>query len=142
MQNNTSHSMLNLQKYFFIFSLAALSFLVSLQASAHEGGEPVYLLVQVDVANWDKFKEYQQAAMPSLIENKAKVLIATESVNTLEGKWAGTWTVVIEFPSMEMAEGWYNSASYQKAIPYRHAADNFTNMIIAKQYKMPAPPAK
>ncbi len=69
--------------------------------------------------------------MPSRIENKAKVLVATERVKTLEGEWASTWTVIIEFPSMGMAEKWYNSASYQKAIPRRHAAANFTNMIIA-----------
>jgi uncharacterized protein (DUF1330 family) len=40
-------------------------------------------------------------------------------LTVLEGEWAHPRTVIIEFPSREAAEGWYNSPAYQKIISLR-----------------------
>jgi len=31
----------------------------------------------------------------------------------LEGGWDGNWAAILRFPSLAMAESWYNSAEYQ-----------------------------
>jgi uncharacterized protein (DUF1330 family) len=47
----------------------------------------------------------------------------------LEGQWQHPRTVIIEFPSREAAEGWYNSPAYQKIIGLRHKSSS-GNLVI------------
>ncbi|MFK5980232.1 MAG: DUF1330 domain-containing protein [Rhizobiaceae bacterium] len=103
--------------------------------------EPVYMIAQIQVDDMDKFfNQYGPAAGASLMENGAKILVATPTHKKLEGEWAGNWTVIVEFASQEMADGWYNSSDYQaNAIPLRHSSTAFGNMIIVPAF---APPTK
>jgi uncharacterized protein (DUF1330 family) len=41
------------------------------------------------------------------------VVALSPAPKVLEGIWGGNWTVVIRFPSMAVAEAWYNSPEYQ-----------------------------
>ena len=48
--------------------------------------------------------------------------LAMGPVTVTEGTWPGE-VVLMEFPSREEAENWYNSAAYQKILPLRvHSA--------------------
>jgi uncharacterized protein (DUF1330 family) len=48
--------------------------------------------------------------------------LAMGPVTVIEGTWLGA-VVLMEFPSREQAEDWYNSAAYQKILPLRvHSA--------------------
>jgi uncharacterized protein (DUF1330 family) len=47
----------------------------------------------------------------------------------LEGEWQHPRTVIIEFPSREAAEGWYQSAGYQEIIGLRHQSSK-GNLVI------------
>lgn len=48
--------------------------------------------------------------------------LAMGPVTVMEGTWPGA-VVLIEFPSREQADNWYNSAAYQKILPLRvHSA--------------------
>jgi uncharacterized protein (DUF1330 family) len=88
---------------------------------------PVYMIAQIQIEDQDKFfNEY------------GKVLVATPTVNSLEGDWVGNWTVVIEFPSEEAAlSDWYASESYASAIDIRMAATSAGNMVIAPGFVPP-----
>jgi uncharacterized protein (DUF1330 family) len=47
----------------------------------------------------------------------------------LEGEWPQPRTVIIEFPSRDAAQGWYDSADYQKIITLRHKSSS-GNLVI------------
>jgi uncharacterized protein (DUF1330 family) len=100
---------------------------------------PVYMIAQIQIEDQDKFfNEYGPAAAPSVFGSGGKVLVATPTVNSLEGDWVGNWTVVIEFPSEEAAlSDWYASESYASAIDIRMAATSAGNMVIAPGFVPP-----
>lgn len=118
--------------------LAASALLITSGAAL---AEPVYMIAQIDIADKDKyFNQYAPAAGASLSETGVKVLVATPNHQKLEGEWVGNWTVILEFSSQEIADGWYNSNNYQtNAKPLRHASTNSSNMVFAPAY---VPPAK
>lgn len=119
---------------------AAISCGAIMLSSTFAFAEPVYMIAQIQVEDQEKFfQQYSPAAYISLSANEAKILVATPSVQTLEGEWAGNWTVVIEFPSPEKANVWYQSDDYQKnAIPLRLDSTKFGNMVIAPAFNAPA----
>lgn len=72
---------------------------------------------------------YGQASLPPLLEFGGKVLVADTDYEVIEGEWHGTRTVVVAFDSVEQAKRWYESESYQAALPLRTAAAD-CNVVI------------
>ena len=58
-----------------------------------------------------EIKEYLQRIDETLAPFFGKYRVHGGPYQPLEGSWSGD-LVVIEFPSMEMAKGWYESAAY------------------------------
>jgi uncharacterized protein (DUF1330 family) len=61
---------------------------------------------------------YTSKAGPSLAGHAVKVLAAYGPHATLEGPGI-EGAVIIEFPTMEEAQAWYNSPAYREAREYR-----------------------
>ena len=80
---------------------------------------------------------YGAASTAPLLEHGGRVLVVDEDVDVLEGAWHGTRTVVVEFESVEKAREWYESPSYQAALPLRHAASQ-CNVVIAAGFELPS----
>ena len=66
------------------------------------------------ICNEEKLKKYAKKAIPAIKKYKGKILIRGGKNLTTEGKKSPR-TVVIEFPSFEMAKEYYNSEEYQEA---------------------------
>jgi uncharacterized protein (DUF1330 family) len=81
-----------------------------------------YVILTEDIHDEAGMNAYGAASHPSLTEHHARILAVDTAVQVLEGTWHGTRTVVVEFPSVEAAHGWYASNSYQQALPLRQAA--------------------
>ncbi len=116
--------------------LAAVSaFAIPMMATAG----PVYMIAQIQIEDQETyFNEYGAGVFPILMEAGAKVLVASPATNTLEGEWAGNWTVVIEFPNEQAAlDQWYNSVAYVEARKIRLAATSYGNMVIAPAFVPP-----
>ncbi|RAY16302.1 DUF1330 domain-containing protein [Actinomadura craniellae] len=73
---------------------------------------------------------YGQAAA-SAMSGDLQLLAFDSQPQTLEGEWHGDRTVVLEFPSVEAARAWYESAEYQKAKALRQAAADTNAVIIS-----------
>ena len=78
--------------------------------------------VYKSITNEDKLKEYAVKARAAVEKYKGKFLIRGGKTTTNEGD-ASPRTVVIEFPSYEEANLFYNSKEYQEAhdVLKRHA---------------------
>tara|TARA_B100001250_G_C19335543_1_gene586691 strand:+ start:16 stop:306 length:291 start_codon:yes stop_codon:yes gene_type:complete len=86
----------------------------------------------VNVKNHDEYKKYTDIAGPALIAAGAKILSRGGKIKKLEGK-AMNRIVIIEFPSMEHADLFYNSDEYKKGLKYINSAvaDRFLNIAEA-----------
>ena len=93
--------------------------------TAWGGQEPAkkaYVLVQVEVSNPQQYGEYTKLS-PGIIEKfGGRFLARGGRTATLEGPPARGRVVVVEFPSFERAQEFYNSPEYQAARKVREGA--------------------
>jgi len=84
--------------------------------------KPAYIMVQMKVESLEELTQrYAQFAIPMLHKHGGQMIAGTPMPKVKEGDWDGNWAAVLSFPSMEAAEGWYNSEEYQ---PYKNLRIN------------------
>ncbi len=93
----------------------------------------VYIVNAYDINDFETFKNYPPQVGVLLKKYGAKVLSMETNPKTLEGK-AKTMNAIIEFPSEEAVNNFYNDPEYQKIISLRHSSTSNTTMILLKQY--------
>ncbi|MEO0328296.1 MAG: DUF1330 domain-containing protein [Pseudomonadota bacterium] len=82
-----------------------------------------YVIARVDVTDLEKWKEYAASAGPAVANFGGKYLArggAHEGLENFEDE--GKRIVILEFPDMDAARNWYNSAEYQAAKAKREGA--------------------
>ncbi len=104
------------------FVFAALIVFASVFAVGAQAPKKAYILVQVEVSNPGQYAEYMKLS-PGIIEKFGGRFIARGGRSeTLEGTPATGRIVVVEFPSFERAQEFYNSAEYLAARKARAGA--------------------
>jgi uncharacterized protein (DUF1330 family) len=84
-----------------------------------------YIVIRIAVSDPEKLREYQKIA-PSIIEKfSGRLLARGGEVISLEGPEENRRIVIIEFPNLETAKGFYRSAEYARAIELRKGAAEF-----------------
>jgi len=83
----------------------------------------------VNVKNQDEYKKYADIAGPALLAAGAIILSRGGRVKNLEGREMDR-IVVIEFPSMNHAEKFYQSDDYRKGLKFLNSsvANRFLNI--------------
>jgi len=87
-----------------------------------------YLVAQITITNPDGFAEYQKHVPKTIADYGGIYLVRGGNTTQLEGEGFTGRSVVLEFPSREVAEAWYHSDAYQSIIPYR--TNNSTGNLI------------
>jgi uncharacterized protein (DUF1330 family) len=76
--------------------------------------KPAYFMVQVKAKSLEELSvRYAQAAIASLMNHGGQMIAGTPMPMVLEGKWEGSWAAILRFPTMEMAQAWYESSEYK-----------------------------
>lgn len=88
-----------------------------------------YVIITEDIKDPAGMAEYGKLAGQTM--STAKVLAFSPVVESLEGQWHGTQTVLLEFDSVEAAQQWYHSDEYQAAVKLRQAAAECNGVIIS-----------
>jgi uncharacterized protein (DUF1330 family) len=88
-----------------------------------------YVIITEDIKDAAGMAEYGKLASKTM--SSAKVLAFGPAVESLEGEWHGTQTVLLEFESVEAAKEWYYSDEYQAAAKLRQAAADCNGVIIS-----------
>ena len=88
---------------------------------------PAYVIADIEVHDPAKFEDYKKLAGPCAAEFVGRYIVRGGSLEALEGAWAPKRLVVLEFPSVEKAKTWWDSASYSgpKAIRQASAKSKF-----------------
>ena len=81
-----------------------------------------YFIAQYVVKDPKLYREYQAAAGKTVQDCGGEVLVFDVAAETLEGTPPGPQTVILKFESTEAAKAWYESTTYQAALPKRLAA--------------------
>ena len=80
------------------------------------------MVVQADVTNPTQYQEYAKLTPAIVAQFGGKYLARGGRTATLEGPPAKSRVVVLEFPSFERAEAFYNSPEYVAARKVREGA--------------------
>ena len=93
---------------------------------------PAYLIVcrEEPVRDEAAFAEYQRLNREGQRgEHNIVPRVLYGAVHPLEGQ-APDAVVILEFPTVEEARAWYNSPSYQAALPHRLKAAAYRTIIV------------
>jgi uncharacterized protein (DUF1330 family) len=90
---------------------------------------PAYVIVQAEITDWERFKEYLKETPGTLCPYGGKYIARNGEMTILEGNDSGKRIVIIEFPSLQKAREWYHSEEYQQVKKLREGAA--TGLLIA-----------
>ena len=83
-----------------------------------------YVIVQVRVTDWDKFKKYLNETPRVMAQYGGRYVARGGEMVMLEGGEQTQRVVLIEFPSLQKAKEWYHSKEYQQIKVLRAGAAN------------------
>lgn len=82
--------------------------------------QEIYILGEMAVKDLKVYlKEYGTPFIPVLEKFQGELLAATKNAKTLEGEPFGNWTVLMKFPSKELAYGFVTSDEYAPLMKLR-----------------------
>lgn len=90
-----------------------------------------YIVVNVEVHDSVRYEDYRKSVLPTLAAYGGRFLVRGGKVEVLEGSWTPKRFVIVEFPSVEKAREWWNSAEYAPPKALRQATSR-TDMILVE----------
>jgi uncharacterized protein (DUF1330 family) len=89
-----------------------------------------YVIADVQIADPERYKEYTAQTPASIARHDGRWVVRGGATQVLEGDWNPGRIVVIEFPSVEAALGWFNSDDYQELAAIRRAASTAQILVV------------
>ncbi len=101
-----------------------------------------YVIVQTFVTDVEKMEAYKALAAPAVAKHGGKYLSRGGAMTHLENEWEAPRVTLLEFPSVEQAKIFYNSADYKEAKAKREGAARCVLTILEATCGRPRPPAR
>ena len=89
-----------------------------------------YIIVQINITNTEAYKEYLKKVIQIVKKYGGEYIVRGGNYEILLGKWNYERTVVIKFPSYNIAMKWYNSEEYSPVKKIREDNSEGNLMII------------
>ena len=89
-----------------------------------------YVIGEIEVTDPATYEEYRRQVMAVVTKYGGKFIVRGGRAEPLEGGWRPKRFVVVEFPSMERALGWYRSPEYAPLIELRKRASRGKLIIV------------
>jgi uncharacterized protein (DUF1330 family) len=83
---------------------------------------PAYVIVEIEIHDPVLYKSYTMLTPQTIANYKGKFLVRGGESIILEGDKSPKRVVVLEFPSLEIANSWWHSQEYSKARKIRQQA--------------------
>lgn len=81
-----------------------------------------YVVAQITINDREKYAKYEAGFMDIFSRFAGQLLAVDESPQVAEGNWPHARTVLLQFPSLEDAQAWYQSSDYQALATHRWQA--------------------
>ena len=88
-----------------------------------------FVAVRTAIKDGKEMETYGQKARKSMAGHHVKALAAYGRIRSTDGPQTDG-AVILEFPTFEAAEAWYDSPAYQDAIVHRFAGGDYQTFII------------
>jgi uncharacterized protein (DUF1330 family) len=88
-----------------------------------------YVIVDINVTDPVRYEDYKSLAAPTVELYGGKYIARGGKTETLEGDWAPTRLVILQFDNAEQAKSWLNSTEYSEARALRHQTAT-SNMVL------------
>lgn len=75
-------------------------------------------------------EEYKRRVAPLVAAHGGRYVVLGGPVEIVEGEWSPIFPVLIEFPSLEAARGWYHSDAYRELKAIRLHATRSNGVIL------------
>ena len=93
---------------------------------------PAYVIADVrDARDQEALVEYRRGNTDSVARHAGSFVARGGAMELLEGEWDTRRIVIIEFPDMAAARGWYESKDYAPLKALRQSASD-TNIILVE----------
>lgn len=91
---------------------------------------PAYFVaVRTALRDPEEFAVYRKEANAAMAGHEFKPIAVYGKIRSGDGP-ASDGAVIIEFPTFEAAEAWYDSPAYQEAVVHRFASADYQTFII------------
>lgn len=97
---------------------------------------PAYFIASYIVTDTEKYMAYAQKASALVVKHGGKALVVANQFRQLEGE-AKNQHVILEFPSEQAANAWYNDPDYQAVIFMRLDSTTDGSAVIAPGFVPP-----
>jgi uncharacterized protein (DUF1330 family) len=92
---------------------------------------PAYVIAMLEVTDPAAYERYKAASPPTISAAGGRYVARAAEVAALEGAHDGRRVVILEFPSIQAAKGWYDDEAYREARELRrHCARNVTFLLV------------
>ena len=90
-----------------------------------------YAIAELTIIDRDKMADYIKKVPATITDHNGRYLTRGGNTEVLEGSLGEhPVKVILEFPSMDAARDWYNSAAYQAMLPDRLAATKMNFYLV------------
>ena len=96
---------------------------------------PAYVIVELTVLDPEAYERYKPLAEASVVGHGGCYRVRGGKTESVEGDPVAHRVVVLEFPDLDTARGWYHSPEYQEAKRIRVACANTTRFFFIEGYE-------
>jgi uncharacterized protein (DUF1330 family) len=83
-----------------------------------------YAIFDVEIRDMNRYREFMQAVKPAIEAAGGRYLARGGSHKVFEGDWQPRRIVVLEFPSIQAFESFYNGPVYRELRPVRDSCSS------------------
>lgn len=83
---------------------------------------PAYVVAEIEVTDPEAYKLYTARTPGVIAAHGGRFIVRGGAVDAKEGKPPAGRVVIIEFPDLAAARGFYDGADYREILPLRQAA--------------------
>jgi uncharacterized protein (DUF1330 family) len=101
-------------------------------ASAYGTPMPAYVIASVtDARDAEKLARYREGNTAAVEKHGGRFIARGGELETLEGDWPAVRIVIMEFPDMAAARGWYETDDYAPLRELRQSASD-TDIVLVE----------
>ena len=89
-----------------------------------------YAIAEIDVVDPAAYEDYRKQVLAVVTKYGGKFIVRGGKTRTLEGGWKPSRVVVLEFPSYEAAEKFYDSPEYKPVLDMRLKAGKSKAILV------------
>ena len=90
-----------------------------------------YIIVEIDVTDPERYEAYRKVSPGAIAANGGRFVVRGGETVVLEGDWAPKRLVVLEFPTLDAAQAFYQSPEYREARAVRAGAATLNMVAVA-----------